>query len=60
MYEVYMEQIHTQVKWSIGCLFTSEQKVKRWPIDHLIKLACVFVPYRPHILAYNNMYHKHT
>ena len=55
-----MEQnIHASfIKWSIGCLFTGQQKVKRRPIDHLIKLACVFVPYKPHILVY--MYNKYT
>ena len=52
-----MEQIHMQVL-SIGCLFTSQQKVKRRPIDHLIKLACVFVSCKPHILVY--MYNKYA
>ena len=55
-----MEQIHTQVllNGQLCHLFTSQQKVKRRPIDHLIKLACVFVPYKPHILVY--MYNKYT
>ena len=55
-----MEQIHTQVLLNgqfIGCLFT-RQKVKRRPIDHLMKLACVFVPYKPPILVH--MYNKYT
>ena len=55
-----MEQIHMQdlLNGQLAAFFTSQQKVKRRPIDHLIKLACVFVPYKPHILVY--MYNKYT
>ena len=44
-----MEQIHTPVLIN-GQLaaFVRVKKVKRRPIDHLLKLACVFVPYKPH------------
>ena len=46
-----MEQIHTQVllNGQLAAFFMSQQKVKRRLIDHLIKLVCVFVPYKPHI-----------
>ena len=56
---LYGENTHASfINWSIGRLFTSRQKVKRRPIDQLIKLACVFSPYKPNISVY--MSNKHT
>ena len=54
-----MEQMQMQVllNGQLCHLFTSRQKVKRRPSDHLIKLAFEFVPYVPHISVY--MYNKH-
>ena len=46
------------INWSIGCLFTSRQKVKRQPIDQLIKLVYVLSPYKPNTSVY--MSNKHT
>ena len=55
-----MEQIHTQVllNGQLAAFLRVNKKVKRQPIDHLIKFACVFVPYKPHILVY--MYNEYT
>ena len=54
-----MEQMHTQVLLN-GQLaaFLRIKKLKRQPIDHLIKLVCAFVPYASHVSVY--MYNKHT
>ena len=55
-----MEQMQMQVllNGQLCHLFMSRQKVKRRPIDHLIKLAFAFVPYVSHVSVY--MYNKHT
>ena len=54
-----MEQMHTQVLLNgHDHLFTSRKKVKKVAMDHLIKLACAFVPYVPYISVY--IYNKHT
>ena len=52
-----MEQIHTQVLLN-GQLAAFLRVNKRHPIDHLIKLACVFVPlYAYKYLPYASLYY---
>ena len=48
-----MDQIHKQVflNGQLAAFLRVNKKVKRQPIDHLRKLACVFDPYKPHYIS---------